>query len=223
MIEILYQDAQLVVCIKPAGLLSQADASNQSSLLSELSAQLGGTMYPVHRLDRPVGGVMVVARTSQAAAALGTQAANRTMKKRYWAVICGQPQPVQGDWEDWLYHDVRANKTYVVQRQRRGVKKALLSYSTLQTISGEAESLSLMSIELKTGRTHQIRAQFAGHQFPLAGDGRYGSHSKGEPALWSVEVQFTHPLTGESLAFAALPPAVRPWNLFSLQEDLEKS
>lgn len=204
MIELLYSDAELVVCIKPAGLLSQSDGSGEPDLLQALQAQLGGPVWPVHRLDKPVGGVMAAARSRAAAAALSGEAAQHAMKKEYLAVVCGQPQPARGELHDWLFHDARQNKTFVVERQRRGVRDALLQYRTLQTVPGSGGALTLVRIRLQTGRTHQIRAQFAGHGWPLLGDSRYGG-GRGTPALWAAGLQLEHPKTGQTLCFSALP------------------
>lgn len=230
MIELLYQDAHLLICQKPAGL--PTEGSGPDTLLARLAAQTGGRVYPVHRLDQPVGGLMVVARTPQAAAALCGDVARRAVQKSYYAVVGGVPAPASGQLRDLLYHDPRTNKTFVVSRQRRGVREAMLEYNTLATApaaentpaapaanpgsgnSPVADTLTLVQVRLLTGRTHQIRAQFAGHGHPLAGDGRYGSRLKGPLALWSAELTLTHPATRQALHFSAEPPAVGFWAAF---------
>ena len=198
MVPILYQNEDLVVCQKPRNVLSQAGKPGEQSMLDLLKNQLGGEIYPVHRLDRQVGGVMVYARTQKAAAELSRAIQQGTMKKEYLAVVHGCMESESGTMEDFLLHDARKNKSYVVSRMRGGVKKARLSYRVLETQSDR----TLVQVRLFTGRTHQIRVQFASRQLPLIGDGRYGGGS-GEIALWSVRLTF--PYGKKSLCFSALP------------------
>ena len=162
MIAILYEDRHLVVCVKPAGVLSQDAGEN--SLPGLLRAQLG-TDYVgvVHRLDREVGGVMVYAKTPGAAAALSRSVQERTLEKTYLAVLRGIPEASTGTLEDLLFHDQNRNKTYVVDRVRKGVRDARLDYKVLET-AGER---TLVRIRLHSGRTHQIRVQFASRRLPL--------------------------------------------------------
>ena len=216
LITVLYADAQLCVALKPAGV-----SSEQDGLPRLLAQQLGETCYAVHRLDTPVGGVMLLAREASAAAALADDVAQRRIGKTYRAVVGGLPQPECGTLRDWLYHDARANKTYAVKKQRRGVREAVLDYTVLQTVQPEGVGvpLSLTEITLHTGRTHQIRAQFAAHGWPLAGDGRYGSRIKGAVALWSYRLRFTHPVTGEAMEFTAPPPQEGFWQYFGETEN----
>ena len=211
MIPVLYADAQLCVAVKPVGV-----SSEQDGLPCLLAQQLGGTCYAVHRLDTPVGGVTVLAREPSAAAALCRDVAQHRVGKTYRAVVGGLPQPESGTLRDWLYHDARANKTYAVKKQRRGVKEAVLEYTVLQTVQPEEYGLplSLAEITLHTGRTHQIRAQLAAHGWPLAGDGRYGSRIKGTVALWSYRLRFTHPVTGEVMEFTVPQPQEGFWRYF---------
>ena len=198
MFPILYQNEDLVVCQKPRNVLSQAGKPGEQSMLDLLKNQLGGEIYPVHRLDRQVGGVMVYARTQKAAAELSRAIQQGTMKKEYLAVVHGCMESESGTMEDLLLHDARKNKSYVVSRMRGGVKKARLSYQVLETQSDR----TLVQVRLFTGRTHQIRVQFASRQLPLIGDGRYGGGS-GEIALWSVRLTF--PYGKKILCFSALP------------------
>ncbi len=187
--EILFQDKDIIVCIKPVGLDSE----------QELPAALGGEIFPIHRLDKNVGGVMVYARTRAAAAALSKAVQDGTMIKEYVARIHGTP-PEAGDWEDWLFKDSRKNKVFVVKKQRAGVKKARLEYQVL-----EARETSLVRIRLHTGRSHQIRVQFASRGFPLVGDHKYGSRdSATAPALFSCCLRF--PYQGKQMRFEFLPP-----------------
>jgi len=206
-VPILYQDAHLAVCVKPVGV------DSQDGMCRLLSAQLGGEVFCVHRLDKAVGGVMVYARSAAAAAALGRAIADGTLEKEYLAVCEGVPVPAAGAMRDLLYHDSAKNKTYVVQRQRRGVREALLEYETLETRDG----LSLVRVTLHTGRSHQIRAQFAARKLPLAGDGRYGAKTRGAIALWSAALAFPHPVSGEALRFTSAPPETPPWTGFAMK------
>ena len=190
--EILYSDRELAVCIKPVGLDSELQVP------AALKEQLGGEIFPIHRLDKNVGGVMVYARTKQAAAALSRAVQEGTMVKEYVAVVHGAP-PESGDWEDLLWKDPQKNKVFVVKRQRGGVKKARLEYRVLK--SGET---SLVRVRLHTGRSHQIRVQFSSRGFPLVGDHKYGSRDeRTEPMLFSCRITF--PWHGRSLQYEAHP------------------
>ena len=210
-VPVLHMDERLIVCVKPAGLLSE-----RGGLPELLEQQCGGQVYPVHRLDRDVGGVMVYARDRETAAALSALIAAQRMEKEYLAVVEGLPEAQSGELHDLLYHDAARNKSYVVQRERRGVKRAALSYRALQTAETEQGTLSLLRIRLHTGRSHQIRVQFASRKLPLVGDARYGSRLRGGIALWSASLRFPDPIGGEERTFSAPPPAIWPWELFGL-------
>lgn len=202
-IKILYEDNELVVCVKQAGLVSEAGAKNSlpDMLASQLSEQGRTTpLFAVHRLDREAGGVMVYAKTAACAAHLSRQMTEGGFNKRYMAVLCGVPEAREGTLEDLLYHDRQKNKTYVVKRQRRGVKSARLSYSVLDEMTGR----SLVDVKLYTGRTHQIRVQFASRRLPLLGDAKYGGDKQATVALWSYKLSFLHP-SGEAVSFMDLP------------------
>ena len=188
----LFSDRDLVVCIKPVGLDSEAEVP------AGLKEQLGGEIYPIHRLDKNVGGVMVYARTRQAAAALSRAVQEGAMVKEYIAMVHGAP-PESGDWEDLLWKDSKKNKVYVVKRERAGVKKARLEFQRLR----EGET-SLVRIRLHTGRSHQIRVQFSSRGFPLVGDHKYGSRDTATaPMLFSCKITF--PYKGKDMVFEALP------------------
>jgi len=190
--EILFSDKQIVVCIKPVGLDSEQEVP------AALKEQLGGEIFPIHRLDKNVGGVMVYARAKQAAAALSKAVQEGTMVKEYVAMVHGTP-PETGDWEDLLWKDSKKNKVFVVKRQRAGVKKARLEFTRLK--AGEQ---SLVHVRLHTGRSHQIRVQFASRGFPLVGDHKYGSRdSSTAPMLFSCRLTF--PYRGETRVFEKLP------------------
>ena len=190
--EILYSNLDFVACVKPVGLDAEHDVPNA---LREL---LGGEVFPLHRLDKNVGGVMVYARNKSAAAQLSRVIAEGEMVKEYVATVHGAP-PAEGDWEDLLFKDSRKNKVFVVKRQRAGVKSARLTYRLLQ--SGET---SLVRIRLYTGRSHQIRVQFASRGFPLVGDHKYGSRDAATaPMLFSCCITF--PYKGDTKIYTHLP------------------
>lgn len=208
--EILYADAAVAVVVKPAGVLSQGDAEDAMPVL--LQKRLGGAIFPVHRLDQPTGGVMVYARTQDAAAKLSAQMQSEAFGKEYLAVLDGTPEPAEGELHDLLFFDRQKGKSYAVRRKRAGVKDARLNYRAL----AQAEGLTLVRVRLYTGRTHQIRVQFSSRGWPLTGDGKYGSrNNRCAPALWSAELHFAHPVTGETLTFRSQPPEAYPWTLFS--------
>ena len=199
--EILFEDEDILVCIKPVGVVSQSDetANNMISLLQTLT---GGSIYPLHRLDREVGGVMVYAKSRFAASVLSKDIANHKFKKEYMALVHGKPQENSGEMRDLLFKDSRKNKSFVVKRMRKGVKEALLDYEVLNSKNG----LSLVKILLHTGRTHQIRVQFASRKMPLAGDKKYGANDDfNNICLWSYRITFTHPKTKKEMIFEKLP------------------
>ena len=199
MIEILYQDNDIIVCIKPAGLLSEGEG--EDSLLTVLSAQCGGQVFPVHRLDRGAAGLMVFARNSKAAAGLSRAVQEKQLKKEYFARVSGVPAEKEGEMTDFLFKDSRKGKVFAVKRPRKGVREARLTYRVLWQ-DGDS---SLVRVALDTGRTHQIRVQFSSRGMPLWGDGKYGSRVKGELALFSCGLGFPHPKTGKPMEFDAKP------------------
>lgn len=190
--ELLHICADFVVCIKPVGL------DSESQMPERLREQLGGEIFTLHRLDKNVGGVMVYARTKQAAAALSKTIAQGEMVKEYVAMVHGTPPP-EGDWTDLLFKDSRKNKVFVVKKERVGVKSARLTYRVVR--AGEQ---SLVRIRLYTGRSHQIRVQFASRGYPLVGDHKYGSRdATAAPFLFSCAVFF--PYKGRTHRFEAYP------------------
>lgn len=209
---ILWMDGQIIVCRKPAGVLAQGDGSAES-METLLSRQCGGSVYPVHRLDRQVGGVMVYARTSQAAASLSAQMQRGAFQKEYFAIAEGIVPP-EGRWEDLLFRDSRRAKAFVVSRMRQGVKEARLSFCRLQTAQLGPAPVSLCRVRLETGRFHQIRVQFASRGFPLAGDGKYGGRISCPLGLFACHLQFSHPHTGKPMEFFQEPPETPPWDCF---------
>ena len=204
MMEILYEDPSVIVCIKPRGVSSQADKNGGESMVTILSEHTGGEIFPVHRLDKETGGVMVYAKTKKAAAALSRDIAEHKFHKEYLALVHGVPEKSEDTLFDLLFHDRAKNKSYAVKRERSGVKKAELEYKLLETKEIKGEKYSLLRVVLHTGRTHQIRVQFASRKMPLSGDRKYGAQD-GEKnlGLWAAKLKFTHPETGETLEFTA--------------------
>ena len=190
--QFLYHDKDLAVVIKPVGL------DSESAVPAAIKAELGGECYTVHRLDLNVGGVMVYARTKQAAAALSKAILEGMMVKEYVALVHGTPE-ASGDWSDLLLKDARKNKVFVVDRPRKGVKDARLTFTRLT-----ASNPALVRIRLYTGRSHQIRVQFASRKHPLVGDHKYGARDDHkEPMLYSCCLTF--PWKGRELRFEHLP------------------
>jgi len=200
--DILYSDKNIAVIIKPVGLDSETETP------SAIKQILGGEVFPIHRLDKNVGGVMIYARTKTAAASLSKVVQEGHMIKEYVALVHGTP-PENGDWEDLLFKDSRKNKVFVVNRERKGVKKARLEFKRLLNSTPDSSSLStdetsLVHVRLHTGRSHQIRVQFANRGFPLVGDHKYGSRDEATtPKLFSCRITF--PYKGEAKIFEKLP------------------
>ena len=213
MLEILYSDVEIAVIVKPAGMLSEE--GDGTGVPTELRAALQtDVIYPVHRLDRETGGVMVYARTKFAATFLSRAIAQGQLKKTYFALVHGRPEPETGIFEDFLFRDMRKNKSYVVKRQRRGVRRASLAYQVLS----EKDGISLVRIRLHTGRTHQIRVQFASRHMPLVGDGRYGAADGiSRLGLFACQLSFVHPVSGERMTFFARPLG-ELWDGFNLTD-----
>lgn len=190
--EILYSDNSIVACVKPVGV------DSENGMCALLRDALGGEMFSVHRLDMNVGGVMVYARTKKAAAELSRLIENGKMVKEYIAEVKGEV-PECGDWEDLLWKDSKKNKVFVVKRERGGVKKARLEFVRLSC--GES---SQVLVRLHTGRSHQIRVQFASRGYPLLGDHKYGARDERKaPALYSCRISF--PWRGKECVFTSLP------------------
>lgn len=201
--EIVYQDNRIIVVVKPVGVVS-------ADLPDLLRRQLGTDCFrTVHRLDAQVGGLMVLARSVKAASLLSAQVASHDWEKEYLAVVEGIPAPT-GTLFDYLARDPARRLTYVTDADAADAQPAELDYTVLQS----RENLSFLRIQLHTGRTHQIRVQFASRGFPLWGDRKYGTPQDAPIALWSHRLKFTHPQTGETMAFVYDPPQIFPWTLF---------
>lgn len=219
--EIIFEDNHLLVAVKPPNMLSQGDRTGDVDILTILKKDLAkryskpGNVYLglVHRLDRPVGGIMVFAKTSKAAARLSNQVRERTIHKKYLAVVHGKPLST-AHLRHYLLKDPGANRVKVVTENVKGAREALLDYECLETVQG----YSLLKINLITGRAHQVRVQLSASGYPLFGDQRYGARvsSPGQQiALYGYELSFIHPTLKESLVFRHNPGDGYPWNLFS--------
>lgn len=221
--KILYEDKYLLVCEKPVGVESQLSSKNKTdmpTLLSDYRREKGEDAYVgvVHRLDTATGGVMIYSKREDMTGKLSALVQSGDYKKVYLAVVHGEPTEMSGEMRDLLFHDKQRNKSFVCDKKRSGVKEAILNYRVLGTSVGEnGEKRSLVEIELVTGRTHQIRVQFASRKMPLVGDGKYGSRdNKATCALWSHRVEFTHPVTKKTVAVASAPDKSYPWDLFNI-------
>ena len=216
---ILYQDKYLVVAVKPVGVLSEDDskAACMPALLREHYRALGEKDYiaTVHRLDRVTGGVMVFSRRKEVTGKLTAAVAAHEITKEYLAVLRGHPEKDADTLTDLLFRDAQHNKSYVVQRMRKGVREATLDYTVLET----TDELTLVKVRLHTGRTHQIRVQFSHRGLPLLGDIRYGSKVNCSAALWSYHLAFTHPVTGKPVDVTCPPPEAYPWTLFHMEKE----
>lgn len=204
--DIIYADEYIAVCVKPQRVLS----TDEPGGMPELVRQALGTedVRTVHRLDRVVGGLMVLARSADAASELSRQIREEEFEKEYLAVIHGTPEEAEGRLCDLLYRDKARKMTMVAEKMDKGVQPAALRYRVLKSQNG----MSRVRIALETGRTHQIRVQFASRQMPLVGERKYSTMDDPcEIALWSCRLAFTHPKTGEKMEFNLEPPAIYPW------------
>jgi len=210
--EFLYLDSDIIVCIKPQRVLSTDEPGGVPELARAELCDSKADVRTVHRLDRVVGGVMLLARNASAASILSAQLREGEFQKRYLAVchgICAE----RGDMRDLLRRDKARKMTFVAEEAAKGVQEARLSFERL----GAAGDMSLVRVELHTGRTHQIRCQFASRGMALVGDRKYGSgEDECEIALWSEQIGFTHPVSGEKMSFSANPPKIYPWNDFNI-------
>ncbi len=199
--KIYYEDKYLIVCEKEAGLLSEGMENDcMPRLLAEYFEEKNekGAIYPIHRLDRETSGIMVYARTKEAAAGLSRSITEETFEKEYIAKVHGVPETPNGKMDDLLFYDRTKNRSYIVKRMRKGVKDAALEYMVLSTENG----ISLVRIKLLTGRTHQIRAQFASRGMSLVGDRKYGApKGEGALALRACLLSFPHPVTNKKMRF----------------------
>ena len=209
--EFIYQDSSILVCVKPAGVLSTDEPGGMPELARAALGEPQGCVRTVHRLDRVVSGLMVLARTPEAASQLSRQIREQRFEKEYLAVLHGCPQAPEGALRDLLRRDKAERKTYVTEVPGKDVQEAILPYRLL----GSCNGLSQVHIRLQTGRTHQIRAQFSARGLPLVGDRKYSLLDDGCPiALWSHCLRFCHPVSGKPMTFRLEPPPIFPWTLF---------
>ena len=206
--ELIHVDRDIVVCIKPPRVLSTDEPGGLPDLIRETLGEPNANIRTVHRLDRVVSGLMVLARTNRSAAELSRQIREGEFDKEYVAVLHGVPADDRGTLRDLLLRNKPERKTYVVQEPGKDVQEAILHYEVLS----KTENLSKVRIELVTGRTHQIRAQFSSRNLPLVGDRKYSPFEDDcEIALWSHRIEFNHPYTGKRMTFVQEPPNSYPW------------
>ena len=224
MLNVVYEDNQVIVVIKPHNMPSQEDESKDVDLLSEVKKYVkekynkpgDAFIGLVHRLDRPTGGLMVFARTSKAASRLSKQISEHETEKIYYAVVEGFVKEKQANLLNYLKKDEKNNIVKVVPQTEEGAKKAELNFKVLET-KGD---LSLLEVSLKTGRSHQIRVQLSAHNIPIYGDQKYNKSTKGKTlALWAGKLSFVHPTTKEKMTFVASPDSSKdPWNKFYIDK-----
>lgn len=208
--ELIYQDKDIIVCVKPAGVLSTDEPGGVPELVRAALGDPNANVRTVHRLDQTVSGLMVLARRSKAASELSRQIREGGFEKEYVAVIHGTPSEDRGELRDLLLRNKQERKTYIVQEPGKDVQEAILDYRVLN----RAEDLTRVRIRLHTGRTHQIRVQFSGRGWPLVGDRKYGNPEETcNIALWSYRLAFHHPYSGQPMEFILEPPEIYPWSI----------
>ena len=208
---IIYYDNNIIVCIKPAGVISTDEEGGMPQLLREALGDVNADIRAVHRLDQVVSGLMVYAQSNAAASELSRQIRCGEFHKSYLAVVHGVPEERKGRFEDILLRSKEKRKTFVINKPARGAQNAILDYELL----GSNGERSLVAIELITGRTHQIRAQFSHRRLPLLGDRKYGAvEDNCRIALWSYSLSFLNPETGKRMNFRVKPPREYPWSDF---------
>ncbi len=213
--EILYEDKYLLVVKKPVGMLSQGLDGVEGKVLEYLHLKNGGFVGLINRLDRNVSGLIMLAKDRESAKRLNNMASEHKIKKEYLAVIHSAPEEKDGTLKDFLFKDSKSNKSYVVKTLRKGAKEAILNYNVIKTVNTEKGIISLIKVTLKTGRTHQIRVQFASRKMPILGDGKYGGgDNKCKIALYSHKMSFNHPFTNEDICIESYPDVnTYPWNI----------
>lgn len=211
-INIVYEDDDIIVCQKPIGVSSQySDKENMLSLLKD-QLDLKELPYVIHRLDTAVGGLMVYSKNKKSASCLSRQVSDSQFIKKYYCVIHSKPENNTDTLTDYLFKDSRKNKSFVVKKERKGVKFASLEYELIDSVEYKDETLSLLKITLHTGRSHQIRVQFSSRKMPLYGDGKYGGSDNCNIALFSCELGFKN--QDDEIINYKLKPEGFPWNLF---------
>ena len=215
---ILLEDKYMLAAVKPQGMPSQADKTGDLDLLSQLQEYAGQELGLLHRLDRPVGGVILFAKDKKAEAILAKDLQEHKLNKRYLTVLCGKLPAEQGILEDYLLKNARTNLSEVVSKDRKGAKKAVLHYTRIAEKETDIGWLTLAEIKLETGRHHQIRVQTSHAGFPIWGDKKYHKNfpkrGKTEIALWSYKLEGVHPKTNEPFVITAKPEK-EPFSLFA--------
>ena len=223
-LNVIYEDNHIIVVEKPVNVPSQEDKTGDIDMITMVKNYLKekynkpGNVYVglVHRLDRPVGGIMIFAKTSKAASRLSESIRTKDFQKTYLAVVHNSNLKSEAVLEDYLWKNEALNKSMVVSKDKHNAKLARLQYQILENVSFEKETLSLLEINLETGRHHQIRVQFASRGNSLYGDQKYGSGPKGEQiALWAYKIQFKHPVEDEIMTFTCKPKSIGVWNKFA--------
>ena len=228
-VAILHEDNSILVVVKPQNIPSQADASGDLDLLSLLKQYVKdkyakpGNVYLglVHRLDRPTGGVMVFAKNSKAAERLSKQIVDGEMTKQYLTTVLGVPKERKGTLVNYLKKNALTNNVYVATFGDHNAKRAELSYEVLES---DQDAMSLVKVQLGTGRSHQIRVQFSAIGCPVFGDVRYGGDTFGKGhnlALWAYRLEFSHPITKNRMVFVSYPPETEPWKRFEISKYVE--
>ena len=216
--KILFEDEYILAAEKPQGMPSQADKTGDPDLLSELETYVGKPLGLLHRLDRPVGGVMLFAKEKKAETILAKDLQENKLNKRYLTVLCGKLPADEGTLEDYLLKNARTNLSEVVSKDRKGAKKAILHYKRIAEIETDIGIITLVEIKLETGRHHQIRVQTSHAGVPIWGDKKYHKNfpkrGKTDIALWSYRLEGVHPKTKEPFVFTAMPEK-EPFTLFA--------
>ena len=225
-LKVIYEDNHIIVVEKKPNIPSQADKTEDIDMLSIVKSyikekyQKPGNVYLglIHRLDRPVGGIMIFAKTSKAASRLSNQVREKVFKKKYLAVVDGKLDKKEGVLEDYLYKDERNNISKVVKKEKKNAKYAKLEYKVLKY--NKIKDLSLLEINLHTGRHHQIRVQLSNMGHSIFGDQKYGTRGRGKQiALWAYELTIIHPTTKEKMTFTDMPEAVGTWSILKYEEN----
>ena len=215
---ILFEDKYMLAAVKPQGMPSQADKTGDADLLSQLQEYAGQELGLLHRLDRPVGGVILFAKDKKAEAILAKDLQEHKLNKRYLTVLCGKLPAEQGTLENYLLKNARTNLSEVVSKERKGAKKAVLHYTKIAEKETDIGWVTLAEIKLETGRHHQIRVQTSHAGFPIWGDKKYHKNfpkrGKTEIALWSYKLEGVHPKTKEAFVLTAKPEK-EPFSLFA--------
>ena len=219
-LEVLYEDNHIIVVVKPVNIPSQGDKTGDEDMLTIIKRYLKekynkpGDVYLglVHRLDRPTGGVMVFARTSKAASRLSEQVRNKEFHKKYLCIVDGKMENDKGTFRDFLWKNEQTNTSKVVKEGTKNSKEAILDYEVIKY--NEEINMSVVKVDLHTGRHHQIRVQFASRNHSLSGDQKYGTRGRGKGlALWAYSLSFIHPTKKEEMTFEKYPKIEGSWKI----------